>query len=354
NNNNNNNNMNNKYRARTNSSFSSTSSRNISSPGNTDAFFANVSNVAYGLGMSVATAVATGQSSNIPTELLSQTYQQYTSSFLSYNYYRYYFKVDNTYVLHKITKIMFPFLKLKPEDWHRKMAYPASSASPLPTEREQDNSDVITSLSPEQASKIRRDRNLRSQSKWFNNSPFEPPVNDINAPDMYIPLMAIITYIVIMGFAVGIQQHSKFTPQVLVATASSAFGMLIFEVLIMKSGFWFIGNVAVPPFWLDLICYAGYKLIFVVLNLGIFTLFPSLTVYYIVSIVTGCLAGLFMIQTLRPYFKTIHSSAQADQDLFFQGNNIGEHNSNKTKQIFLGLVGLAQLIFIQLMGRYMS
>jgi len=297
----------------------------------------------------VVTAAAIGQlSSSLPT---ADLIEQYTSSFLPYNYYRYYFKVDNTYVLHKIMKIIFPFSKMNPQDWHRKLLH-SSSSSTFGGREETDNSGVIKSLSPEQAAKMKQDKN----KKLVYNSPFQSPIDDINAPDMYIPLMAMVTYIVIMGYAVGTQQGGRFTPQVLVATASSALGMLLFEVLIMKSGFWFIGDVAVPPFWLDLICYAGYKLIFVVLNLGIFTLFPSLVVYYIVSIVTGCLAALFMIQTLRPYLKdNVSDSLLGNPQLFSQDLNYsGEHTSKKTKQVFLFLVGLAQLIFIQLMGRYIS
>jgi len=33
---------------------------------------------------------------------------------------------------------------------------------------------------------------------------YKPPVQDINAPDLYIPLMAFGTYIVIAGYALGV------------------------------------------------------------------------------------------------------------------------------------------------------
>jgi len=33
---------------------------------------------------------------------------------------------------------------------------------------------------------------------------YKPPVQDINAPDLYIPLMAFGTYIVVAGYALGV------------------------------------------------------------------------------------------------------------------------------------------------------
>ena len=71
----------------------------------------------------------------------------------------------------------------------------------------------------------------------------------------------------------------------------------------MKLGFYFIGTMAIPPYWLDIVCYAGYKLVFVTINLMLNLIFPSLIIYYIISLSTGTIAAIFMIQTLRPYFR---------------------------------------------------
>lgn len=43
---------------------------------------------------------------------------------------------------------------------------------------------------------------------------YKVPSQDLNAPDLYIPLMAFITYILVMGFIMGITD--TFTPEVLV------------------------------------------------------------------------------------------------------------------------------------------
>jgi len=224
---------------------------------------------------------------------------------LSLEYYKYYFRVHNEYVLKKLSRLILPFLKMNLKEWKRK----------------------------------------KLNEKW------QPPIYDINAPDGYLPLMAIITYIVIMGFVVGFNQNENitFSPQVLIATGSSAFVMLIVEVFLMKIAFYLIGSVATPPYWLDIVCYAGYKLVYVTINLVINLIFDSLIIYYVISITTGLLAAIFMIQTLRPYFR--------DLSQFASGPLVDIAASNepkKTRKIFLGIVGIAQLLFIQLMGRYTS
>lgn len=185
------------------------------------------------------------------------------------------------------------------------------------------------------------------------NSQFELPINDLNAPDGYIPLMAVITYIVIMAFLVGIQESKQFSPQILIGTASAAFTVLFIEVCLMKIGFYLI-NITYSPYWLDLICYVGYKLIFVVINLGIFSLFNSLIVYYFVSISTGIIAAIFMIQTIRPYFINFGDQMIGNTSFIQQSTPISKEKHTKTKQIFLAVVGVTQILFIQLMGRYMT
>jgi hypothetical protein len=73
---------------------------------------------------------------------------------------------------------------------------------------------------------------------------YKLPSEDLNAPDLYIPLMAFVTYILVMGFIMGITD--TFTPEVLVrarltsavlanlssqgSTASWAMAVLLFEV----------------------------------------------------------------------------------------------------------------------------
>eukprot|EP01084_Bolivina_argentea_P018871 35115_1 len=193
------------------------------------------------------------------------------------------------------------------------------------------------------------------QSAGFDSYSYQPPIYDINAPDGYLPLMAVVTYIVIMGFVVGTQSSSEgdgsitFSPQILIATGSSAFALLCIEVLLMKIGFYLIKSVATPPFWLDIVCYTGYKLVFVTINLVINLILDSLIAYYVISVTTGIVAAVFMIQTLRPYFRDLSELESGPLS-----GSITQNEPKQTRRIFLGIVFITQILFIQLMGRYTS
>lgn len=45
---------------------------------------------------------------------------------------------------------------------------------------------------------------MRSTEKVGGELSYKPPIYDINAPDLYIPLMAFGTYLILAGFFLGI------------------------------------------------------------------------------------------------------------------------------------------------------
>ena len=61
---------------------------------------------------------------------------------------------------------------------------------------------------------------------------YKPPREDINAPDLYIPVMAFVTYILLSAFLSGIQGH--FSPEDFSVTASYAFAVVLFEIIAIK------------------------------------------------------------------------------------------------------------------------
>ncbi|KAE8807207.1 protein YIF1B-B-like [Hordeum vulgare] len=73
---------------------------------------------------------------------------------------QYYFQVNNQYVWNKLKVVLFPFLH--------------------------------------------RGHWTRTTELVGGRLSYKPPVQDINAPDMYIPLMAFTTYIVVAGYALGV------------------------------------------------------------------------------------------------------------------------------------------------------
>ena len=86
-----------------------------------------------------------------------------------------------------------------------------------------------------------------------------------------------------------------------------------------------------------------------VVNLCFFSVVNSLVVYYVVSVGTGLIAAVFIVQSIRPYFKDIEDM---QSDVSYKSFNPDE--PMRIKQIFLGVVGVTQILFIQLMGRYTS
>jgi hypothetical protein len=67
------------------------------------------------------------------------------------------------------------------------------------------------------------------QEGWFL-----PPRDDLNSPDMYIPLMALVTYILLSTMMAGLQ--GAFNPELLGYTATYAFFVVFVEILLLKFG----------------------------------------------------------------------------------------------------------------------
>jgi len=121
---------------------------------------------------------------------------------------------------------------------------------------------------------------------------FAFPREDINAPDLYIPTMAFVSYILLVGFVFG--ASLQFTPEILGMTASKGLIMLTLEVCFVKAGFYLFncGNVSI----LDLVAYCGYKFVGIVIN--ILTGFMFSHLYFIVALYVGLATALFMMRTL--------------------------------------------------------
>ena len=62
-----------------------------------------------------------------------------------------------------------------------------------------------------------------------------PPTQDVNAPDLYIPIMAFTTYVVMIGLLKG--TVGEFTPDVLSQVMMSSLFMECLEVLLIRVGF---------------------------------------------------------------------------------------------------------------------
>lgn len=137
---------------------------------------------------------------------------------------KHYFNVSTPYVLRKLLLVLFPW---RHRPWSREQR-PSSSASP--------------------------------DANYY----FLPPRDDINSPDMYIPVMAIVTYILLSTLLAGLR--GAFHPEVMGLTATTAFVVVLLEILGLKFGTYIL-SISNDSQLLDLVAYSGYKFVGVIVTL---------------------------------------------------------------------------------------
>ncbi|KAI9805013.1 MAG: hypothetical protein M1833_006316 [Piccolia ochrophora] len=134
---------------------------------------------------------------------------------------KHYFNVSNSYVLSKLLLVLFPW---RHRPWSRKQAISSSGQEGF----------------------------------------FLPPREDINSPDMYIPVMACVTYILLSTVLAGLR--GAFHPELLGLTATTAFAVVIVEILALKLGCYLLA-ISNESQLLDLVAYSGYKFVGIIVTL---------------------------------------------------------------------------------------
>lgn len=188
----------------------------------------------------------------------SQQYmQQNLQQFVSNEDIKYYFKVSNAYVLKKLLLILFPY---RNKSWIR-----------------QTKSEVGTGN---------------------GGDVFATPIEDVNAPDLYIPTMAFLSYILVWALGEGVK--GDFHPEMLGYATTRTLAFYIMDFILLRISFYVLGiNSKNSKLW-DLVSYTGYKFvpILVLLVLEFLTGY-SVVVRYIGLIVLGFSLGFFMMRSLR-------------------------------------------------------
>ncbi|GMM58839.1 protein transporter [Maudiozyma humilis] len=147
-----------------------------------------------------------------------------TSSTLSH-----YFQVSTMYVVQKVRQILFPFLNTT--NWQRTLDSTHAAAG------------------------------------GAGGVAFLPPKDDVNSPDMYIPLMGLVTYILVWNTQQGLQ--GSFNPENLYYKLSSILAFVGLDLSILKLGLYLLVNTSSPTTSItELLCYVGYK--FVPLTIALF------------------------------------------------------------------------------------
>lgn len=199
---------------------------------------------------------------------------------------KFYFTINNSYVFSKLKILLLPFRHKK---WSRKLAPSGDS--------------------------------------------YLPPSEDVNCPDLYIPLMAFTTWVLLVGFLLGIED--RFTPDLLGSLLIRGFIFLLIEVGLIKLGFYLLSVPNNLPF-LDVLANSGYKFFGIVLC-TLASLAPWRAVFYIAVIVLGLNMAIFMIKTLRHAFIDPETVAVAGP----QRIRIDQHTNKRN--YFLFLVAVMQI-----------
>ncbi|CAF1084082.1 unnamed protein product [Brachionus calyciflorus] len=220
--------------------------------------------------------------------------QQNVDKWFSISKLKYYFAVDTNYVAKKLFIMLFPFLN---RDWSVKYS--------------QDDGTAV------------------------------PPKLDVNAPDMYIPVMAFVTYILMVGVTLGTQD--KFSPEKLGIYASSALGWFVIEVLLILLSLQILSvKSALKTF--DIMAFSGYKYFGMILCLMGQLVLPD--AYYFVLLYVCLSFTYFMVRNLKLMILMGNNNNQ-------NNNQNGESNpyeqssyGNKRRIYVLLFISLLQPLFI--------
>ncbi|XP_074662243.1 protein YIF1B-B-like isoform X3 [Tubulanus polymorphus] len=175
---------------------------------------------------------------------------------------KYYFAVDTTYVAKKLGLVLFPYSHT---DW----------------------------------------------SMRYNQDEPVAPRYEVNAPDLYIPVMAFVTYLLVAGLVLGTQ--SRFTPEQLGIQASSSLVWVVIEIIAFLFTL-YVMNIKTDLKYLDLIAFSGYKFVGMIFSLLCGLIFQG-SGYYIVLLYTSISVAFFLVRTLK-----VQVLPHADPDSFSHGN----------------------------------
>merc|ERR1719412_2862806 len=208
--------------------------------------FASVAGSMFGGGAEqlMANPVVTGMA----TQYLGQGQEEIKKNidkYISIGQLKYYFAVDTNYVGRKLGILLFPFAQ---KDW---------------------------------------------SLKYNQDEPVQPKY-DVNAPDLYIPCMGYMSYILIVGYILGLK--NTFSPDNLASTASSSLVWLILEIGLIYLTLTVMSINTSLVKW-DILAFSCYKYVGVIAVLFIGA-YSSLTYYLTLAYVSSALF-FFLLRTLR-------------------------------------------------------
>lgn len=210
---------------------------------------------------------------------------------------KFYFQVSNSYVLKKLTMVLMPFVN---KDWNRK---------------------------------------TMAEVSGDGSTQYAPPVYDVNAPDLYIPLMSFVTYILLWLVFQGLK--GEFHPELFGILASQTVAFLVLDIAIFKIGLYLLGCLTQLSIW-DLVLFSGYKYITVIVLLVLQHLVGLWSVIYLICFVV--LVGLLAVFLMRLLKFLVLPSRNA-------ASGITDKQRKRRVQFLFVYLTVVQLLVIFVMSR---
>ena len=128
---------------------------------------------------------------------------------------------------------------------------------------------------------------------------YKAPRYDINAPDLYIPVMSFVSYIILVGLVMGTEE--RFTPEVLTLAASTATFFTVIEVVYLRLGIYLL-SVNMQEYAIsmaDLLAYSAYQFVSIIV-VQMFKIFVKHSLLNVVVYGYAFIAlGWFTLRSLR-------------------------------------------------------
>ncbi|OJT15538.1 Protein transport protein yif1 [Trametes pubescens] len=242
--------------------------------------------------------------------------QKNLGGFIPISNLKHHFNVSNSFVIRKLRLLLFPW---RHRPWSRQVV-----------------------------------RLENGQSEWA------APREDLNSPDLYIPLMAIVTYILLAALHSGL--NARFHPEILGITASKALAVVLLDFLFVKSGCYLLnipGGLSSQV--LDVLAYDGYKFVGVIVTLIAGLLGVGRTLYLLIFLYTFLATAFFLVRPLslppaqvsaantgNGQLRSLRSMVLPDASATAAAVNPSQRSRRIT---FLFLVAVSQIVYMGVLVR---
>nr|CAG4645011.1 EOG090X0ATU [Leptodora kindtii] len=213
------------------------------------------------------------------------------SKYVSTSRLKYYFSVDTAYVMKKLLLILFPFTH---QDW---------------------------------------------AVKYNPEEPVQPRY-EINAPDLYIPLMAFVTYVLVGGFSLGLQE--RFSPEALGVQASTALIWSILQVAAICLVL-FAANIKTNLSTFDIVAYSCYNYVAMIVTILVSYAMPA--AYHLALVYVSLGLMFFLVRSLK-----VQVLPESSNDSYVSSGGSG----SKKGTYFLLFIAVMQPFLIWLLTRHLA